>query len=197
MNLTEMRAMVRRDLHDEDSNNYRWANDEIDRHINHALRDFSESVPLEQKATLATISGFREISISSLSNRVMIEAAEFPVGQFPPGYQRFALWGDILTFLGEPVPDGSNCCIFYGKLHTLDVSTSTIPAQHEDLIPTGACGYSAIEWAVYSVNRVNIGGTGTPGEWQEWGKNKLDFFHSELKRLGRKNRVRVRQLYQP
>ena len=31
MNLSEMRTLVRRDLHDEDSNNYRWSNDELDR----------------------------------------------------------------------------------------------------------------------------------------------------------------------
>jgi hypothetical protein len=122
---------------------------------------------------------------------------EYPVGQFPPRYQRFSLWGDILTLLGEEVPDGSNCYIYYGKLHTLDSSTSTISAQHEDLIATGACGYAAIEWAVYSVNHVNVGGTGTSREWKGWGNEKLDYFRSELKRLGRKNRVRVSQLYQP
>jgi len=31
MNLMDMRAIVRRDLHDEDANNYRWTNDELDR----------------------------------------------------------------------------------------------------------------------------------------------------------------------
>ncbi len=33
MNLTEMRTIVRRDLHDEDAANYCWTNDELDRHI--------------------------------------------------------------------------------------------------------------------------------------------------------------------
>ncbi len=37
MNLTQMRAIVRRDLHDEDAANYRWTNDEIDRHIARAV----------------------------------------------------------------------------------------------------------------------------------------------------------------
>ena len=36
MNLSDMRAIVRRDLHDENSGSYRWTNDEIDRHIAHA-----------------------------------------------------------------------------------------------------------------------------------------------------------------
>src|SRR3972149_1752121 len=108
MNLTEMRTIVRRDLHDEDAANYRWSNDELDRHITHAVKELSEAVPLEQKATIATTSGSREIDISSLSDRIMVEAVEYPVGKFPQRYQRFALWGDTLTLLGDEVPDGSN-----------------------------------------------------------------------------------------
>ena len=61
MNLSEMRAIVRRDLHDEDDGNYCWTNNELDRHIAHAVKGFSEAIPLEQEATKATTSGSREI----------------------------------------------------------------------------------------------------------------------------------------
>ena len=197
MDLTELRAIVRRDLHDEDVNNYRWTNDELDRHLSHAVKDYSEAIPDEQKAVKATTSGSREIDISALSDRIMIEAVEYPIGNFPRRYQRFALWGDIITLLGDETPDGSNACIYYGKLHILNISSSTIAAWHEDLIATGACGYAAVEWAEYAVNRVNLGGTATAAELLGWGREKLDFFRRELKRLGRKNRVRVRSLYKP
>jgi hypothetical protein len=197
MNLTDMRAIVRRDMHDEDTNNYRWTNDEINRHIAHAVKDYSEAVPLEQKVTKATTAGSREIDISSLVERVMVEAIEYPVDRFPKHYQRFSLWGDAVTLLGNDIPDGSNAYIYYGKLHTLDASSSTIPAWHEDLIAVGACGYAVHEWAVYAVNRVNVGGSPVPAEFLKWGKEKLDVFHRELKRLGRKNRVRVKSLYPP
>ena len=115
---------------------------------------------------------------------------------FPKRYQRFSLWADTLTLLGDEVPDGSNAYIYYGKLHTLGES-STIPAMYEDLIAAGAGGYAAIEWAVYAINRVNVGGTLTPGEFLAWGKEKLNYFKAELKRLGRRNRVRIRSLYKP
>ena len=197
MNLTDMRAIVRRDLHDEDSNNYRWTDDEINRHIAHAVKEFSEQIPYEQKATKATTSGSRELDISAITDRVMVEAAEYPTDKFPKRYQPFSLWGDTLTMLGDEVPDGTNAYIYYGKLHTLDASGSTIPAQYEDLIAAGACGYAGIEWAIYAVNRVNVGGTATPGELLGWGNQKLKYFRQELKRLGRKNRVRVSSLYQP
>jgi hypothetical protein len=197
MNLTEMRAMVRRDLHDEDAANYRWTDDELDRHIAHAVKDFSQYLPLEQRATLATTSGSRELDISSLSDRVVVVAVEYPVDNFPRRYQRFSLWGDTLALLGEEVPDGSNAYIYYGKLHTLDATSSTIPAQHEDLIVAGACGYAAVEWAAYAINRANIGGEVTPREFLNWGNEKLRYFREELRRLGRRNRVRVRSLYKP
>ena len=192
-----MRAIVRRDLHDEDANNYRWTNDELDRHITHAVKDYSEAIPYEQKAVKATTAGSREIDIASLSDRIVVEAVEYPVGNFPRRYQRFALWGDIITLLGDETQDGSNAYIYYGKLHTLGTTSSTIAAQHEDLIAAGAGGYAAVEWAIYAVNRVNVGGTTTAVELLGWGRDKLDFFHQELKRLGRKNRVRVRSLYRP
>lgn len=195
MNLSDMRAIVRRDLHDEDANNYRWTNDEIDRHIAHAVREFSEAIPLEQKATKATTSGSRELDISNLSDRVMVAAVEYPVDKFPRRYQRFSLWGDTLTVLGDEVPDGSNAYIYYGKLHTLDATTSTVPQQFEDLIAVGAEGYAAMEWAVYATNRVNVGGSETTEGFLRWGRDKLRNFKDELRRLSRRNRVRVSQLY--
>jgi hypothetical protein len=197
MNLNDMRTIVRRDLHDEDSQNYRWTNDELDRHIAHAVKAFSEAIPYEQKATKATTSGSREVDISTITNRIMVQAVEYPVDKFPKKYQRFSLWGDTLTLLGDEVPDGSNAYIYYGKLHTLDVSSSTIPVMHEDLIAAGAGGYAAAEWAVYAINRVNVGGTPTPQEFLTWGREKLNYFKQELKRLGRRNRVRIRSLYRP
>ena len=197
MDLTDMRAIVRRDLHDEDSGSYRWTDNELNRHIDRAVKEFSEYLPYEQKATKATTSGSRELDITTVTNRVMVEAVEYPVDKFPRRYQPFSLWGDVLTLLGDEVPDGSNAYIYYGKLHTLDASGSTVPTRHEDLIAAGAAGFAAVEWAVYAVNRVNVGGTVTPREFLDWGNLKLRFFRGELRRLGRRDRVRVSSLYRP
>jgi len=197
MNLTDMRAMVRRDLHDEDDGNYRWTDDELNRHIARAVKDLSEYLPSEQKATKATTSGLRELDILNLSDRVMMMAVEYPVDQFPRRYQRFSLWGDTLTILSEEIPDGSNAYVYYGKLHTLDADGSTIPGRYEDLVAAGAAGYAAVEWAIFAVNRVNVGGDTTPREFLGWGRERLNFFRQELRRLGRRNRVRDSSLYKP
>jgi hypothetical protein len=196
MNLGEMRATMRRDLHDEDAGNYRWTDNELERHINHAVKDFSGAIPFEQKAVKATTAESRVIDISDISDRIMVEAVEYPVDLFPVHFQRFTLWGNILTILGD-LPDGSSTNVYYGKLHTLDASGSTIPVIYDDLIITGGAGYAAVEWSLYAINRVNVGGISTPEELLKWGQGRLTHFRSELKRLGRKNRVRVHSLFQP
>jgi len=195
MNLSEMITLVRRDLKDEDAGNYRWSDDELTRHISRAVRELSERVPLSAKATLPTTSGSRDVDISGLSDRVMIEAVEYPVDEPPPKYQQFSIWGDTLTIISGDEPNGANCYVYYGTLHTLDANGSTIPAKHEDLAATGACGYAAIEWAAYAINRVNVGGTMTPKEFRLWGNERLRIFREGLKRLGRRQRVRTQQLF--
>ena len=194
MNLSEMLTLVRRDLKDE-TTPYQWSDDELTRHIERALKGLSERVPLPAKATLATGNGSRELDISSLSGRIMIQAVEYPVDEFPKKYQQFSIWGDTLTIISGDVPNGSNCCIYYGKLHTLDAETSTIPEKYEDIVVTGACGYAAIAWAAYSINKVNVGGALTPREYRIWGNERLRAFKDSLKRLGRRQRIRTQQLF--
>lgn len=195
MNISEMLTLVRRDLHDEDPNNYQWSDDELTRHINRAVKELSERVPLLAKATLPTASGSRQVDISSLTNRVMVQAVEYPVDKSPPRYQWFSIWGDTLTIVGGDEPNGDNCYIYYGVLHTLDADGSTIPGEYQDLVATGAGGYAAIEWAAFAINRVNIGGTTTPREYRAWGGERLAAFRERLKRLGRRHKIRSHQLF--
>ena len=195
MNLTDMIDLVRKDLHDEDSNNYRWSDSELTRHINRAVKELSEKVPGPARATLATTADSREIDISGLTNRIMVEAVEFPGDNYPPSFQRFSIWGDILTIISGSEPDGSNCRIYYGTLHILDTQGSTVPVKYEDLVATGACGYAAVEWAAYAINRVNVGGANVSKEFRLWGSEKLAAFQEALSRLGRRQRVRVQRLF--
>jgi len=197
MNLTDMRALVRRDLKDEDANNYRWTDGELDRHIAHALSELSEAAPVEAAEMVDTTSGSRDIDISSLRPLVMIQTVEYPADKFPRQYQRFSLWADTLTLLGDYVPDGDDARIFYGKGHTLDAETSTLPASLEDLLAVGAEGFACLEWVSFSINKVNVGGTTTPQEFAAVGQARLDYFRKELRRLGRNNRVRLSRLYVP
>jgi hypothetical protein len=197
MNLSEMISLVRNDLHDTESGSYRWTDAELTRHIGRAVAELSESLPQPIKATLPTTARSRELDISSLSDRIMVAAVEYPLGTLPPSYQQFFIWGDTLTIMSGDEPDGGNCAIYYGSLHTLDAQGSTLPSKYEDLGAGGAAGYAAIEWASYATNRVNIGGTLTPREYLDWGNQRLKDFRQELRRLGRRNIIRVSSLYSP
>ena len=202
MNLTDMIALVRQDLKDEEEASYRWTDDELTRCIQKAVKELSLRIPREATEDVATESGSMEVDISDLVDPMKIEAVEYPVGNIPPTYQRFALWNGLLTLAGDVVPDGSDCRIYYNTLHILtddgeDDIDSTLPAQYEDLIACGACGFAASAAGGFAIDQVNTGGSGTAATWAAWGKDKLDFFRSELKRLGHNNRIRVGQLYQP
>jgi len=198
MNLSTMRALVRRDLHDEDAQSYRWSDDELDRHVARAVRETSLASPLESEATLTTTPDSRELSLTSLSDRVVVEAVEYPVGQYPAVYVPFSLWGDTLTLLVDSAPlSAQSAKVFYGKLHTLDESGSTLPAALEDVVATGAAGYAALEWASFATNRVNTGGSETWRDYLVWGEQRLAAFSAALARHGHRSTVRVRRLYTP
>ena len=127
--LTEIRARVRTDLHDEDAAGFRWASAELDRHIFHALREMSLAIPVEDKATLSATAGSRDIDLSSLTGLVLVDSVEYPAGQSPPAFTEFRVWGDTLTLLVERVPaQGEQAVVYYGKLHTLDYLSSTVPS---------------------------------------------------------------------
>lgn len=198
MDIATMRARLRQDLHDEDASDYRWTDAELDRHIQHALREFSLACPLEAKATLLTTAGSRELSLAGLTNTVSIEAVEYPTGQYPPSYVRFSVWLDTLTLVTDDVPQGSEeLNVYYTRLHTIDAASSTLPPAFEDIVAAGAAGYAALEWSSFSTNRVNAGGSGVWQEYLAWAQERLAAFRRALARHSRRNAVRARRLYSP
>ena len=197
MNLPQLRSRVRRDMKDEDFSNYRWTDEELNRHIDRAVREFSLAVPREVQAVLTTAQS-RELSVSTLSDRVAVEVVEYPRGQYPPSYVPFSLWGDTLTLLIDKVPaSGEEVVVYYGRLHTLDNTTSTIPPHLEEVVAMGAEGFACLEWANFAINRVNTGGAVTWREYLTFGQEKLGAFMEALARHGRKGAVRARRLYRP
>jgi len=196
MTLAELRAKVRRELRDEDPASYRWSDAELDRHIQRAVREASLAVPLEAVADL-TPSG-REVSLSGLSERLWVEAVEYPVGQFPPSFVRFSLWGETLTLLVDPPPrPGERVRVYYARLHEVTDTASTLPPYLEEVVTAGASGYSAVEWANFAIHRMNLGGEAVWRAYLEWGRQRLQAFEQALARLSVHNHVRSRRLYTP
>ncbi len=195
MTLSQLRARVRSDLRDEDPDDYRWSDGELDRHIVRALREFSQAIPREAEASLPTVEGSPEVDLSSLTDLVMIQSVEYPPDQKPPSYRRFEVWGGTLMLLDGDLPDGSDCGIHYGALHTLDDVGSSVPAQFEDLVAAGAEGYALIAWGAFTANRVSLGGEETSAGFLSQGQERLDHFREQLRKHGYRNRMKIRRFY--
>ena len=196
MDLSTMRTLVRRDLKDEDAANYRWQDNEIDRAIARAIAELSRYVPREMKATIATTDGSREIDISSLTDRVSVNRVEFPIDEHPRSFQRFAVYADTITLIGDADGDGEDCYIYWGKVHTLDSQESTVPAYLEDVLALGAAAYAVLAQTQYRTDTAGFGGDRADNDYQSWGNAMLKEFKSQLKRFGRNRKLKVGTLYQ-
>ncbi|MGB2695281.1 MAG: hypothetical protein WBD55_08865 [Dehalococcoidia bacterium] len=196
-NLATIRATVRTDLHDEDTADERWSDAELNRHIARALQEYSLQAPLETKSTLQTTAGSRDLSVSSLTPRIRLVAAEYPTGAYPPNFVPFSLWGSTLTLQVTGAPSSvQNVNVYWHQQHTINGS-STFPSAHDDIIATGAAGYAALEWASFASNRVNVGGDDAWGRYMEFANVRLAAFKERLRLLPEVNRARAARLYSP
>jgi hypothetical protein len=193
MNLTEMRARVREDLQDTDSQNYRWTDDEVDGAIERVVTEYSLHAPIEQQDDIATTDGDTELDISSLSGLLEIESVEFPIGQSPKYLQRTEYWASKLYM--EDEGDGEDARVRWLKKHTLTTESTTIPTEHEEIIVLGATGYLAMSAAAYTVDRASIAGRHATINYKAWGKERLDRYDRKLKAISRTSRIITRELY--
>jgi len=195
MILADMRTLVRRDLKDEDSSNYRWQDNEIDRAIARAVAELSRYVPREMKATIATTAGSREIALTSLTDRVSVDRVEFPIDEIPRSFQHFTVYADTITLIGDVEGDGANCYVYWGSVHTLG-ATSTIPSYLEDVLALGAAAYAVLAQMQYRIDTAGFGGEQADRDYQSWGAAMLKEFKAQLKRFGRGRKLKISQFYQ-
>ena len=179
------------------TNAYKWSDNEIDRHIARALKELSYFVPLEDFTDVATEEGSHYIDISDQTGWIRPFAVEYPIGEHPANYQRFSLWKDQITLLGEPIPDGSDARIYHGRLHTLDAETSTLPVYMEDILSIGAQGYAMEAYASYGIDRSQPDYRYPQAAAREQATLLLSEFRKQLRKLGRMGRVRPTLLYSP
>jgi len=95
----------------------------------------------------------------------------------------------------EDEGNGEDARVRWFKKHTLDVSSTTIPAEHEEIIVLGATGYLAMSASVYTVDRASIAGRHATINYKAWGKERLQRYDNKLKAISRTNRVIGKELY--
>ena len=129
-----------------------WTTAELDEHIQRALRDFSHYVPLEKKSTIATVSGNRDLDISSIAPRIRIRAVEYKTGNWPRTFIGFSLWANILTFLDQE-PDGADADIYWEAPHTIN-GTDTLPEDHDETVMFAAAALACDQQAADATNEL-------------------------------------------
>ena len=188
-----MRARVREDLQDTDSQNYRWTDDEVDGAIDRVVTEYSLHAPIEQQDDIATTDGDTELDIATLTGLLEIESVEFPIGQAPKYLQRTEYWAGHLYM--EDEGDGEDARVRWLKKHTLTAGSTTIPTEHEEIIVLGATGYLAMSASTYTVDRASIAGRHAAINFKAWGKERLSRYDKKLKAIARTNRVVQRAFY--
>ncbi|MEE8373001.1 MAG: hypothetical protein V3R87_04765 [Dehalococcoidia bacterium] len=143
-----------------DASDVLWTDTILERHIKHAVSDFSLVIPVETKVTKATVSDSREIDISALHPRVRFYAVEFPIDQWPKEYVQFASFGDVLTLLMDSAANGDNCYIYYGIPHLApddgDWAGTTGYSVGDYVVPVTQNGYR------YECTAAGTSGAGEP-----------------------------------
>ncbi len=193
MNLVEMRDRARNDLQDTEPADYRWTDPQIDGAIYRALREYSLAAPIQKQDDLPTVSGDREIDITTLSRLIKIESLEFPIGLLPPSYRHISYWAGRLAMQEDG--DGNDARIRWWQAHHLDAVSTTVPQEHREVIILGATGYLAMSASAYSVDRASIAGRHATINYRAWGRERLASYEWKLKAIGAGRRVITRTLY--
>lgn len=188
--LSAMRARLQITL--DDATAAYWTAAELDEHIQGALRELSHHIPREQKTTLTTTPGSRNISLA-LTDLVRVEAVEYKTGAFPPTYVAFSIWAGTLTILEDPIPDGANASIYWQSLHTINGS-QTLPTDADDLLLYCAAARACEQQNADSANALNTGGAAATRDWADLATR---FRGRYERRLAKRQGLRQTNTYQP
>jgi hypothetical protein len=87
--LAAIRANIRQSLRDEfgDSDDYVWADDELDIYIGSCLVKLSKTRPYMVKEVLTTIANSKVLDISDIEDLLWIDKAEYPTGNDPRNFR--------------------------------------------------------------------------------------------------------------
>lgn len=196
---------IRQDLSDS-ANPPLLSSADLDRHVDHAVRDLALVAPLDLLLTATLTIGSRSVDLTAALSGLSLlrlDAVEWPTGQYPQEFVQFNLFGDVdpvLTLLVEQAPSTADTINLYCKVApavTGDPTTTTLPARYDDIIALGAAGYAAQELATRLMNTINIGG---PVVWEHYltlSTQLLADFGQELDLLAKKYQFFAKRLYSP
>ena len=180
--IADQRSLLRSELKDTDALNYRWTDADLDQAIQNALADYSLLLPKGATEVLPAVAG--EYAYTPTTPRlVAVTAVECPADLHPPAFVSFTFDGaNVRIFPHSPPRDGDSLRLWLACYHSIDASSSTVPAHHEALLRLGAQSYALAAWAAHAVNRINVS-PWTVKHFQTLAEQKLRQFRRALERL--------------
>lgn len=199
-NITTLRDKLRLDLRDLTAASYVWPDAELDRHITHALAEYSLAHPYSRTARLTAVAASREFTLAGeLTDPIRIARVEYPVDQFPAETVDFNydnLDGTLTLFTTSVPAIGDDVDVHYDALHVCTTASLTLPSHAYDLVLIGAKGYAGEEWATYATNRVNLDPRAV-GHYLEQARRWLSSFRNKLERPAGRGKVQSLTTYTP
>lgn len=190
--ITDLRSRLRVDLSDPGGG--RWSDADLERHIQHAVRDLNRVAPREMVATSLSIPdpASRELDIGSLTDLISVAAVEYPVDGYPRRLRHFEMWGESLRLLTDTMPGaGDDVHVYYTAPHVVDAEGSTLPDYLEDIVLTGAAGYALLDLLASTHDRVTIGDGRTAEQLRLHADDLLMQFRQDLTALKRERHLVV------
>ena len=196
-------ARIRQDLSDSGAPPLLSAAD-LDRHVDHAVRDLALVAPLDVLLTTTATPGSRSVDLTAaLAGLTLLRllGVEWPVLQYPQEFVQFNLFGDTaLTLLVEAAPAAADTINLYCKVApvvTAASGTSTLPQKYDDIIALGAAGYAAQALATRIMTVPSAGGAAMWDQFIALSTRLLADFGIELGLLARRELFLVKRLYSP
>jgi hypothetical protein len=173
---------------------YAYDQDDIDEAVTWALHRYNEVNPDLTISSLTLSATGREVDISSITDYDRIVRVWWDYDSsdpaYPPDWRDFEQWpGDLLYIKdGNEPQSGDVVRIWYRRPHTINglasASTTTLPADGENLIVTGASGFATQERVQEQPQR------SVPRKLREWADARLREFERGLRKLASREGTR-------
>ena len=159
-----------------------FADDELDIHINEVLVEISQHRPYEVKETIVS-DGTKEVGISSITDLLEVEKAEYPTGNDPPDYRDVSVFGTTLRLNIATAPtSGANVYLYCHKVHSLTESASTLSPDLEKVLVEGVVAKAALAYLSKMRNQIV---PQTYRWYHDWANNHFMIYQNSLNGITR------------
>lgn len=125
----------------------------------------------------------RDLDISSITNLIEVEKAEYETRQYPPEFRNVKVFGDVLTLDVDSEPgDDEEVFLFCHKVHQLTGSASTLSPDLEGVLVKGAIAKAARAW----LNQMRSDIVPASNKWyHDWVNNQFLIYQTALNSITR------------